>query len=243
MVLATLAPQAASPVDPTHLLSELGPSEPEPTLFDALQSQAATLKPAVLGLALNAMACAGLEGKLVEPSFLTLIDYSIPSTEPRLWVFDLAERRLLFEELVAHGKNTGANEATRFSNQPNSLQTSLGLFVTAESYVGRNGYSLRLHGLEPGVNDRAFERAVVMHGAPYVSQDTARALGRLGRSWGCPAVRQEIAQSLIDTIKGGNAVFSYYPHEAWLNSSRFLGQCARPQGADGSLHTAVAAHH
>ena len=120
---------------------------------------------------------------------LTVIDYSRASTQPRLWVLDLEREQLLFEELVAHGQGSGENFATRFSNADGSHQTSLGLFRTADTYVGGNGYSLRLDGLEAGFNDRARERAIVMHGAPYVSDNNVRTVGRLGRSHGCPALR------------------------------------------------------
>ncbi|HEX7808531.1 MAG TPA: murein L,D-transpeptidase catalytic domain family protein, partial [Thermoanaerobaculia bacterium] len=131
-------------------------------------------------------------------------------------------RKLLFRELVAHGKNSGGNLANFFSNSPGSLATSLGLFVTADTYVGSNGYSLRLKGLEEGINDMAMDRAIVMHGAPYVSRAAIRALGRLGRSWGCPAVRSEVARKIIDTVRGGSPVFAYYPDKNWLSSSSFV---------------------
>lgn len=196
--------------------------DPDPGLVEALASQSRDLRPHVLQLALDATACAAERGLISRPQLLTVIDYSRPSTEPRLWVFDVASRRLVFHELVAHGRNSGDNETTRFSNRPGSLQTSLGLFVTAGTYVGRNGYSLRLRGLEEGVNDRAEERAIVIHGAPYVSAASVRALGRLGRSWGCPAVGLDVARSLIDLIKGGSAVFAYYPESDWLARSAFL---------------------
>ena len=123
-----------------------------------------------------------------------MIDYSLPSTQPRLWVFDVARGRLLYQELVAHGRNTGEQLAERFSNVEGSKMSSLGLFQTAETYYGSNGYSLRLRGLDAGFNDNALARAIVMHGAPYVSEAIAERLGRLGRSWGCPAVRQEVAR-------------------------------------------------
>src|SRR4029079_10009056 len=122
------------------------------------------------------------------PPTLTLIDYSKPSTEPRLWVFDLASGEILFTELVAHGKNTGENLAQHFSDDMNSRQSSIGLFRTADTYTGNNGYSLRLDGLEPGFNAHARERAIVMHGAPYVNESMAASQGRIGRSWGCPAL-------------------------------------------------------
>src|SRR5205085_582289 len=134
------------------------------------------------------------------------IDYSLPSSQQRLFVFDLAKKKLLFHELVAHGKNSGGNITNFFSNEPGSEATSLGLFVTQDTYIGHNGYSLRLRGLEEGVNDMASNRAIVLHGAYYVSREAIKVLGRLGRSWGCPAVRSEIAQKLIDTIHGGAAL-------------------------------------
>jgi hypothetical protein len=156
------------------------------------------------------------------PPTLTLIDYSLPSTTPRLWVFDLASGRLLFHELVGHGRNTGENLAQHFSDAMNSRESSLGLFRTADTYVGSNGYSLRLDGLEPGFNSHARERAIVVHGAAYVSDAFASAQGRLGRSWGCPALRTAIAQKVIDTIRGGGVIFSYFPDATWLKNSPFL---------------------
>ena len=180
----------------------------------------------MLRLALGAVACARSSGQVQNDRLLTVIDYSRASTEPRLWVLDLEREQLLFEELVAHGQGSGENFATRFSNADGSHQTSLGLFRTADTYVGGNGYSLRLDGLEAGFNDRARERAIVMHGAPYVSDDNVRAVGRLGRSHGCPALRPSIARSVIDTIKQGSLVFAYYPDKNWLQGSRFLNGCS-----------------
>ncbi len=176
----------------------------------------------VLDLAIGAVRCAVNSGDIEAPRTLTLIDYSKPSTEPRLWVFDIITGELLFKELVAHGRNTGDNLATRFSDEMNSRQTSLGLFVAADTYVGRNGYSLRLDGLEPGFNHRARDRAIVMHGAPYVSAAFGSSHGRLGRSWGCPVLGEAVVRDVIDTIRGGGVIFSYYPHSTWLKSSRFL---------------------
>jgi hypothetical protein len=180
----------------------------------------------VFDLALRAASCAARSGTVADISTLTVIDYSRPSTEKRLWVFDLRTRALRYEELVAHGSGSGENIPTSFSNEPETHQSSLGLFRTDASYVGKNGYSLRLHGLDEGFNDRAYERAIVMHGAPYVSGDVARAQGRLGRSWGCPALRLGIVRELIDTVKGSGLVFSYYPDQRWLRSSKYLGDCA-----------------
>ncbi len=179
----------------------------------------------VLDLALNAASCAVRSGKVNNPRTLTVIDYSRPSSEKRMWVYDLKTRNLLYEELVAHGQGSGGNVPNAFSNEPDTHRTSLGLFATDTTYVGKNGYSLRLDGLDAGINDRARERAIVIHGAPYVSADFVKANGRLGRSWGCPAIRAELAREMIDRIKGDGLVFAYYPDKGWLQSSKFLTGC------------------
>ena len=197
-------------------------ADPSQSLISSLLRQSPGLSSNVLRLALGAKQCAAERGLVTREDLLTVIDYSLPSTQPRLFVFDLAAQRLLFRELVAHGKNSGDNYTRYFSNSHGSLATSLGLFVTADTYVGGNGYSLRLRGLEEGFNDSAWDRLIVMHGASYVSRAAIGALGRLGRSWGCPAVRKEVARKLIDTVRGGSAVFAYYPESDWLEHSRFL---------------------
>jgi hypothetical protein len=189
-------------------------------------SSTGTIDADVFQLALNAAGCAIRSGAVTKPSTLTVIDYSKPSTAKRLWVYDLRSRELVYEELVAHGQGSGGDMATQFSNEPETHATSLGLFVTADTYVGKNGYSLRLDGLDRGFNDRARDRAIVMHGAPYVSAEFARAQGRLGRSWGCPALRDAVARDVIDLVKGGGLVFAYYPDQDWLASSQYLGGCA-----------------
>ncbi|MCU1350222.1 MAG: L,D-transpeptidase catalytic domain protein, partial [Acidobacteria bacterium] len=140
------------------------------SLLTTLVKQAPGLRTGVLRLALDATGCAEERGLVKRRDLLTVIDYSLPSSQPRLFTFDLNARKLLFRELVAHGKSSGGNLANFFSNSPGSLATSLGLFVTADPYIGGNGYSLRLKGLEEGVNDMAWDRAVVMHGASYVSR-------------------------------------------------------------------------
>jgi hypothetical protein len=195
--------------------------------IDLVSAKADGVSTDALSLALGAVQCGVASGEIEMPKTLTVIDYSKPSTEPRLWVYDMATGKLLFKELVAHGKNTGDNYATRFSDRMNSLQSSIGLFVTDDTYVGNNGYSLRLDGLEPGFNAHARERAIVMHGAPYVSTQFASTQGRIGRSWGCPALREAVARKVIDTIRGGGVIFSYYPDQTWLKTSRFLNCGAR----------------
>ena len=198
-----------------------GPAASAPSLPSSA-TQLAGLAPNILSLALAASDRAVAEMPVAKPKLLTVIDYSRPSTEPRLWVVDRATGKVLRKELVAHGRGTGENYATAFSNDEGSHQSSLGLFLTENTYVGSNGYSLRLRGLEPGVNDRASERAIVMHGAPYVSAEFARQHGRLGRSWGCPALSPAVAHEVIDQIQGGSLLFAYYPDSRWLGTSRFL---------------------
>lgn len=205
------------------VLSAALPVAPPPSIAGAaaISSLAPQANREALALAMKAMRCAQGTGLGVDATRLAFIDYSRPSTEPRLWVFDLANNRLLYEEVVAHGRGSGENLARIFSNVSGSHTSSLGLFLTRETYQGRNGYSLRMEGLEPGVNDAAMERAIVMHGAPYVDPRLAAKQGRLGRSFGCPAVREAIARGMIDVLKDGQFVFAYYPDDEWLNRTRW----------------------
>jgi hypothetical protein len=227
--LAATAPAKRSP--PAQAPLAAAAPVPQPTLatatpgiglVDALARQAPTLDRQVLSLATEALQCARHRQQVGADAVLSVIDYSRPSTERRLWVFDLARQRLLFQEWVAHGRNSGDNLTAHFSNADGSYMSSLGAFTAQETYTGHNGYSLRLQGLEPGFNDNARGRAIVIHGAPYVSEALIHAQGRLGRSLGCPAVRPAIARQLIDTLRGGSFVFAYYPDTQWLKRSRLL---------------------
>lgn len=216
--LTTVAPLSAG-----NSAALLGPATiAGPGLIEVLARQAPSLDRHVLGLATEALQCARRQRQVAGDALLSVIDYSRPSTERRMWVFDMARQRLLFQEWVAHGRNTGINLASKFSNSDGSYMSSIGAFTAQEAYVGHNGYSLRLKGLEPGFNDRARDRAIVIHGAPYVSEAIIRSQGRLGRSLGCPAVRPAIARQLIDTIRDGSFVFAYYPDNRWLKQSRLL---------------------
>lgn len=197
-------------------------------LAETLIHAAPAANPEVLRAATIAAKCA-IEAGHAPATRLGVIDYSLPSTKPRLWVFDLNSGSLVYQELVAHGRNSGDNLAHAFSNNPSSLQSSLGLYETLDTYDGDNGYSLRLQGLEPGINDHAYDRAIVMHGAAYVSEGFIQKVGRIGRSWGCPAVRREIARPLIDSLKGGNYVFAYYPDRTWLTTSSYLHCDEKPE--------------
>lgn len=224
----SVTPQSASRTIPASASKSL----PAPaSVPEILLRQAPGLHAEALELAFRAVESASREGLVGRRELLTVIDYSLPSTEPRLFVFDVERRVLLFRELVAHGKNSGENLTTRYSNKEGSLATSLGLFVTEGTYMGGNGYSLRLNGLDRGFNDQAMSRAIVMHGAPYVSKSMAKKLGRLGRSWGCPAVSTQVAKKLIDTLKDGSPIFAYYPDKEWLQASRLLNQAGGSGGA------------
>ena len=209
-----------------------GPALPAPseTLFSALLNLAPRINPEALQTAVTAFEQLRARGLPVRSDVLMVIDYTKPSTEPRLWVFDLNHVRVLFEELVAHGKNSGDNRAVRFSNQPGSLMSSLGAFLTGDTYFGAHGLSLRLQGLEKGVNDNSMERAIVIHAADYVNDRVGRSKGRLGRSWGCPAVRPEIARRLIETVQGGALLLAYYPEKFWPRTSGFAGLPSAPAG-------------
>jgi len=180
------------------------------------------INPKVFAMALKSAAAAIERGDVSDPGTLTVIDYSKPSTERRMWVYDLHSRTLLFEELVSHGRGSGTTMATSFSNDPESSRSSLGLYRTAETYTGKHGYSLRIDGLEKGFNDRARARDIVIHAADYVNEKTAKAQGYLGRSLGCPALRPEVTKQVIDAVRGGGLIFAYYPDPEWLRTSKYL---------------------
>lgn len=140
---------------------------------------------------------------------LTIIDYTKPSTQRRLFVIDVKRHKLLYHTWVSHGRNSGELAARQFSNQLNSRQSSLGVYRTAETYQGKHGYSLRLDGLSPGKNCNARKRAIVVHGASYASPQHLRKYDKLGRSWGCPALPKELSRAIIDTIKGGSVIYAH----------------------------------
>ena len=181
-----------------------------PALETELLQSASGLNPDALHAALTTFESLRAKGE-VHSSFLSVIDYSLPSTAKRMWVFDLDARRIVFNELVAHGRNTGEDVAVTFSNDDGSYKSSLGAFVTGDAYDGKNGYSMRLRGLEPNLNDHAEKRAIVLHGAWYVDEALATSQGRIGRSLGCPAVRPAIARELIDDIKDGSVLYAWHP--------------------------------
>ena len=158
----------------------------------------------------------------IKKEILTIIDFSLPSTEKRMWIIDLKSKSILYNDYVAHGRNSGEDEVVAFSNHSGSYMSSIGFYITAETYQGKHGLSLRLEGMDKEYNSNARTRAIVMHGADYVSQDFIKQYGRLGRSLGCPSVSMEIHEAVIETIKEGSALFIYYPDADFPEKSQVL---------------------
>lgn len=219
LLLAMLLPVVARASEPQPLI----PPVEKAGMTDAL---AAEVVPAGIDPLLFARGAATwkrltADGRATKP-VLALIDYSKPSTQRRLWIVDMEKRAVLFHELVAHGRGTGENLATSFGNDEGSHRSSLGVFVTAETYSGKHGYSLRLDGLDAGLNDKARARAIVIHGADYVSDAFAQKQGRLGRSHGCPALDLAVAKDVIDTIKDGAVVIAWHDDADLIATSALI---------------------
>lgn len=186
-----------------------------------LSTQAPQLNRNVLKLALTAYQNADRKGNVKRP-VLTVIDYSLPSNKERMWIFDVRNDHLLYNTYVAHGKNSGVNRASHFSNRESSKESSLGTYITEDTYMGHKGYSLNLKGMDKGFNDNAYNRRVVIHGAWYMEPDFIRRAGRAGLSWGCPAIAQTMAKPVINAIKNGSVVFAYFPDQYFLSHSGYL---------------------
>jgi len=191
-------------------------------LHDKLSRAGASISEEILSLALMGFNKLNAQQRLSKDSILTIIDYSRSSKEKRMFVIDLKSKQLLFNSVVAHGRNTGEEFAKRFSNQLNSHQSSIGFYITEKPYQGSNGYSLILEGVEGGFNDKAKQRAIVIHGADYANEQMIKTKGYLGRSFGCPSLPPGLNKKIIETIKEGNCVFAYYPDQKYLNASKLL---------------------
>ena len=192
------------------------------SLYDAIELKRHGLKYEVFRYGVMGYLSLRREGRLNDKAIITLIDFTQSSRKKRFFTIDLDARKILFNTYVSHGKNTGGDMATHFSDTPHSNQSSLGFYVTGETYVGSKGYSLRLDGVEEGFNGNMRDRAVVMHKADYVSETWIRKYGRLGRSQGCPALPVELSRAVIDTIKDRTAIFAYYNDEHYLRSSHYV---------------------
>jgi L,D-transpeptidase catalytic domain len=162
------------------------------------------------------------QGRVLNKSVIAIIDFTQPSDHKRLYVLDMKNYKVLYNTLVAHGRNSGKERASSFSNKPASYKSSPGFYITQETYMGSNGYSLKLQGIEKGINDKALKRAIVMHGAEYVSESYIEAQGYIGRSEGCPALPTEEADDIIDVIKNRTCLFIYPPSKYYASRSAIL---------------------
>ncbi|WP_207513155.1 murein L,D-transpeptidase catalytic domain family protein [Longitalea luteola] len=190
-------------------------------VYDSLHLQEAGLSKKVFTMALKGMAKL-VKTRHIKDNLLAIVDFSQPSVNKRLYVIDLNSYQLLFNTWVAHGMKTGKEKAVSFSNKPSSNKSSLGFYVTGYAYQGSNGYSLKLKGMEKGINDYAMRRGIVIHGADYVNEDLINSQGYIGRSWGCPAVAPELSQQLIDLLKEGSCLFIYHPSIAYMAKSQLV---------------------
>lgn len=193
-------------------------------LYEKLDLKDAKLDYKIFSEALTGMYNLLAGGQILKTDIISIVDFSKPSTEKRLYVIDIKKGKLLVKSLVAHGRNSGENWAKSFSNEPGSYKSSLGFYRCAETYIGEHGYSLRLDGLDKGLNHKARERAIVMHGADYVCNDFCEKQGRLGRSFGCPSIPMAIHNDIIDDVKGGTCLYIYAPNQGLETSSLHLNQ-------------------
>ncbi|MET6997557.1 murein L,D-transpeptidase catalytic domain family protein [Chitinophaga defluvii] len=197
-----------------------------PALYEKLALDSLGLSPAAFDYAVQGYNHLLLSGRIKREDILSIIDFSLPSSKKRLFVIDLRQGKLLFNTLVSHGRNSGRETATTFSNEPDSYKSSLGFYITAETYRGEHGYSLRLQGEEKGINDNAMSRGIVMHSADYVNERFARSQGYIGRSLGCPAIPQVLHRKIIESIRNGTCLFLYSPDKFYAKHSRILANNA-----------------
>jgi hypothetical protein len=193
-------------------------------LYKQLDLSQLGLKAEVFEKALKGWKAMAQQNLLGKSRVLSIVDLSQSSTHKRLYIIDIEKEKVLYHTYVAHGRNSGNEYARTFSNLPESFQSSLGFYLTGETYQGKHGFSLRLKGIEPGINHLAEERSIVMHGANYVSEAFIKQTGRLGRSQGCPAVCEELSTPIINSIKLGSCLFIYYPDNQYLSKSHLLHQ-------------------
>ena len=191
-------------------------------IYDSLKLNLSGLSQQAFSCAIKGYEYLKVKGKIGNDNILSIVDFSRPSSQKRLFVIDLKNFKVLFNTYVAHGQGSGTAMATQFSNTPESYQSSLGFYTTSSTYNGKNGYSMHLEGMENGINDKAEERAIVMHGAAYVNENLIHARGYIGRSWGCPAVSEKLNKPIIDKIKNGSCLFIYSENNKYLNSSKIL---------------------
>ena len=191
-------------------------------IYDSLKLNICGLSEHAFNYAVKGYEYLKQKGKIGNDNIISIVDFSRPSSQKRLFVIDIKNYKILFNTYVAHGQGSGSKMATSFSNIPESYQSSLGFYTTSDTYIGKNGYSMHLEGMERGINDKANERAIVMHGAPYVSESFINNQGYLGRSWGCPAVPEKLNKPIIEKIKNGSCLFIFSENQNYLHSSKIL---------------------
>ncbi len=191
-------------------------------LYDELQLDTLNLSRKAFTYAVKGYSRLQAQGQLQNDNVISIIDFSLPSNKKRLFVIDMISGKLLFNTFVSHGRNSGKAIATRFSNKPGSYMSSLGFYITGSTYFGEHGYSLRLQGIEKGINDKALKRGIVMHSADYVEEDYIQQRGYSGRSEGCPAIPAEFQQQVIETIKDGSCLFLYSPNKFYTAHSKIV---------------------
>ena len=191
-------------------------------IYDSLQLEMKGLNKEAFKYAYTGYKKLDEKGKLNKEGIITICDFSQSSKRKRLYVIDLNEYKLLLNTYVAHGRNSGGEYASKFSNKPQSRQSSLGFYKTKTTYLGGHGLALTLSGLEPGINDKAERRRIVVHGSRYIGDDYSRLGKFMGRSFGCPAVPMQESKILINTIKDGSCLFIYHPSKSYLTASKIL---------------------
>ncbi len=207
---------------PDNVINEEGPNSNKVSVYDSLHLTDLGLSRQAYNYAVRGFKTLRALGKLTNDSIISIVDFSLSSAEKRLFVIDIKNYQVLFNTYVAHGRNSGAEYAKLFSNNPRSNKSSLGFYVTGDTYSGEHGYSLRLEGEEKGINDNAFKRAIVMHSADYVNENYIQTKGFIGRSLGCPAIPEKVYKPIIDEIKDGSCLFLYSPNKYYLSHSKFL---------------------
>ncbi|MDP4224235.1 MAG: murein L,D-transpeptidase catalytic domain family protein [Bacteroidota bacterium] len=198
-------------------------------LFTILKSTTSKPDYEVFKKALTGFFVLKAERKIAK-NILTIIDFSVSSRSERMWIIDINRMEVIHTSLVAHGHNSGEEYASRFSNSPSSQQSSLGFYITGNTYSGRHGFSLSLDGIEPGINDNARARAIVIHGADYVSRDFIAKYGRLGRSFGCPSIPVEDHEKIINMLSGRSCLYIYYPDDGYFISSQLFSEESAMKG-------------
>lgn len=192
------------------------------SLYDELKLKTVGLSKQVFDYSLKGFHKMAAAGKIMNDRIISIVDFSQPSANKRLYVIDLEKKEVLFNTYVAHGKNSGQEMATSFSNVPSSNKSSLGFYITSHTYNGKNGFSLQLEGQEKGINDNALSRGIVMHSADYVNENYIQSQGWIGRSQGCPAVMPSMNKPIVETIKEGSCFFIYYPDATYIQRSAIL---------------------